>query len=179
MKNKKIIIPAMLFVLTTAVITPFLFAQAATTDSTSGSSNVQKMKNWAGNKKENKNFSRKVKTPLTTDQITARTVAKTAQETKIAAVNNALASNNYDSWVTAMAALNVNPNSSATATVKTNPKITALTSKITRENFSTLVHAYNLSLQLQSDLKTLGFSENYGKGMMPGLGMGMGFGLNK
>jgi|GEM_PF-838592 len=178
-KNKKIIIPALLLVITAASVTPFLFAQAASTD---GTNVVAKVKTWVGVKGNrglglmNKN---KNKTPKTAAQTAAMAAAQAAQTVKIAAVNTALANNDYNAWVTAMNALNVNPNASATATVKTNPKITSLMSKINATNFPTLVDAYNQGLKLQADLTSLGFSSNYGKGMMPGLGMGMGFGLNK
>ena len=172
-KNKKIIIPALLLVITAASVTPFLFAQAATTD---GTNVVAKVKTWVGTRGNRTLTMNKTKTPKTAAQTAAMKAAQAAQKAKIAAVNTALANNDYSAWVTAMNALNVNPNPSAT--VKTNPKITSLMSKINSTNFPTLVDAYNQGLKLQADLTSLGFNQNYGKGMMPGLGMGIGFGLN-
>jgi len=174
MKNKKIIIPAILLVLTAAAISPFISAQAATTNPNNGTSTIQKVKNFIGHKN-------KIKTPLTAAQIAASTAAKATREAKIAAVNTALANSDYNAWVTAVTALNVNPNPNVKANDNAKVK-TNITQKITAANFPKLVEAYNLEKQLQAKLTELGLNDN-GKGMMLGLGLGynrgMGFGLNK
>ncbi|MHB8903627.1 MAG: hypothetical protein ACYC40_00795 [Patescibacteria group bacterium] len=173
MKNKKIIIPAMLLVLTAAAISPFISAQAATTDSNNETSTIQKVKNFIGHK----GFNNKTKTPLSAEQIAARTAAKTAREAKIAAVNTALENSDYNAWVTAMAALNVNPNPNEKAKERANDNTkfkTDITQKITAANFPKLVEAYNLEKQLNVKLTELGINKDNGKGMGLGLGFGMG-----
>lgn len=176
MKNKKIIIPALLFALTAASVSPFISAQAATTNTANGTSTIQRMKNFAGIKGKKLN-----KTPKTTYTAAEITALKAAQGVKVAAVNAALESGNYDAWVTAVAALRVNPNANVKAIDNHEAKVEAITAKITRENFPKLVEAYNLEKQLQAKLTELGLNKNdeNGKGMMPmfGMGLGMGFGL--
>ena len=166
MKNKKIIIPAMLLALTAASISPFISAQAATTNTNStGTSTIQKMKNFIGHNK--------TKTAPTA----AQTAAKAAMTVKVTAVKTALQNNDYNAWVTAMAALNVpNPNVKAKTEVNETAKVkpASLTSKINATNFPQLVEAYNLEVQLQAKLTALGINQNNGAGMMQGLGMGLG-----
>lgn len=164
MKNKKIIIPVMLLALTAASISPFISAQAAISDAdnVNNSSNVQKMKRVFGLNKDFKNKNKKVKTAA---EIAAM---KTAVEVKVEAVNAALATSNYDAWVTAIAALNKKENS--------NDNANTIIQKITRENFPKLVEAYNLEKQLHAKLAELGINKGNGKGMMMGFGMGAGFG---
>ena len=163
MKNKKIIIPAMLLALTAASISPFISVQAATSEvnNKNNSSNVQKIKKSFG---LNKNLKNKNKTVKTAAEIAA---IKTAHQVKIEAVNAALASSNYDAWVTAIAALNKSANS--------NDNANTITQKITRENFPKLVEAYNLEKQLQAKLIELGINKGNGNGMI-GFEMGVGFG---
>lgn len=180
MKNKKIIIPAMLLVLTAAAISPFISAQASTTDTKNETNTVQKVKNFIGHKGSKE----KTKTPLTAAQIAAQTAAKTAREAKIAAVNTALQNSDYNAWVTAVTALNVNPNPNEKAMERANDNAkfkVDITQKITAANFPKLVEAYNLEKQLQAKLTELGLTPENGKGVMMGLGMGKGleFGFNK
>lgn len=177
MKNKKIIIPAMLLVLTAAAISPFISAQAATTDTNKDASTIQKVKNFIGHR----GFNNKTKTPLTAEQIAARTAAKTARDAKIAAVNTALQNSDYNAWVTAMAALNVNPNPNPNPNAKAKERAndnakfkTDITQKITAANFPKLVEAYNLEKQLNAKLTELGINKDNGEGMGLGLGFGMG-----
>ena len=173
MKNKKIIIPAVLLALTAASISPFISAQAATNDNNATGTNLtQRMKNFAGYGKHNKNTN---KTPKTAAEIAA---LKTARDTKTAAVTAALESGNYDAWLAAVTALEANPNANANVNATDNhkAKVEAITSKITRDNFPKLVEAYNLEKQLNTKLTELGLDKGNGKGMGLGMGMGMGMG---
>ena len=85
---------------------------------------------------------------------------RTEMETKMTAVKNALAASDYNAWVTAEKAMNEN---------------SPILSKITADNFSKYVQAYNLRVQADAIMKDLGI-DNPGMGQgMPGLGHG-GFG---
>lgn len=164
MKNKKIIIPAMLLALTAASISPYISAQAAITDANNTNvSTVQKVKrglSWGKDVNKLKNTN---KTPKTAAEIAALKVTKDA---KMAAINAALESGNYDAWVTAMAAINKNANA--------NEKANTITHKITRDNFPKLVEAYNLEKQLQAKLTELGINKGNGTEMGRGIGFGLG-----
>jgi hypothetical protein len=180
MKNKKIIIPAVLLALTAASISPFISAQAATTDANaSGASTVQKVRNYMGLKtKAGNNLNRDNnalnKTPKTAAEISA---LKAAQDLKFAAVNKALSDANYDAWVSAISALKPAANANVNAAANHEAKVTSITQKITRENFPKLVEAYNLEKQLEAKLTELGLNKEDGKGMMFGFGMGEGRGM--
>jgi len=181
MKNKKIIIPAMLLALTAASISPFISAQAASANTNAtGTSTVQKLKNFIGHK----GVINKSKTAPTAAQTAAMAAAKAAMTAKVTAVTTALQNSDYTAWVTAMNALNV-PNPNVKAKVNANANATAkvkpvpLTSKITAANFPQLVEAYNLEVQLQAKLTALGINQNDGRGMIQGLGMGFGMGLGR
>lgn len=164
MKNKQIIIPVMLLALTAASISPFISAQAATTGANNTNvSTVQKVRSGLSWGKDANKLKNKNKTPKTAAEIAA---IKTAQQVKVEAVNAALASSNYDVWVTAIAALNKKENSNGNANT--------ITQKITRENFPKLVEAYNLEKQLQAKLAELGINNGNGAEMGGGIGFALG-----
>lgn len=84
---------------------------------------------------------------------------RTAMEAKMTAVKNALAASDYNAWVTAEKAVNEN---------------SPVLSKITADNFSQYVQAYNLRVQADAIMKNLGI-DNPGMGQgMPGFGPGHG-----
>ena len=130
---------------------------------------TQKIKNFFGKEKHNQNAKNTNKTPKTAAELAA---LKTARDAKTAAVTTALDNGNYDAWLAAVSALEVNPNANVNATTKAN----GITSKITRDNFPKLVEAYNLEKQLEAKLTELGINKGNGgeRGMGLGLGMGMG-----
>lgn len=175
MKKSKIIIPALLFVLTAATVTPFLLAEAATTppENETATTSVRKVENYMPGKNWNKNMYKnwnknmnKNKTPKTAAEITA---LKSAQAAKGMAIKSALASSDYDAWVKAI-------NTNVGNITNPNNKANSLTSKITKENFPKFVEAYNLEMQLQAKLAELGINKVNDNEMMSRVGMGMGNG---
>lgn len=179
MKNKKIIIPAMLLVLTAAAASPLIYAQAAGTDNASSTSAVQKIKNFVGHR--GRGFKNKNRTAPTAEQ----TAAKAARDAKIAAVNTALENNDYNAWVAAMNALKPanakeqndkkDKNEANDPNEKNEKADVKLTDKINQDNFPKLVEAYNLKKQLDAKLTELGINNpDNGKGIGFGIGMGRG-----
>jgi len=143
-KQAWLIASSLAFVMALAVAVP-IYAHAATT-TTSSSNGTTITKTTRG-----RNLKNLTAAQLATlkQNMTAKRAAATAKQT---AVNNALAANDYNAWVTAEG---------------TN---TALTSKINASNFSKLVDIYNLEKQIKQDQTDLGITN------LSGHGFGAGFG---
>lgn len=102
---------------------------------------------------------------LTAAQKAQMAAKKAEMDTKLAAVKAALAASDYNAWVSAETAINAK---------------SPLLSKITADNFSKYVQAYNLRVQADAIMKDLGFDQpGMGAGFGPGTGEGFGHGLEK
>jgi len=132
-----------------------LVASAATTDSTStaiGNGYGRQFDKDRGSRFEN----------LTDAQKAEMEANRAAMETKFEAVKAALVASDYNAWVAAQTAVNAN---------------CPLLTKITADNFSQYVQAYNLRIQADTIVQGLGIdgpgNGGLGFGMMGGAGHGM------
>jgi len=95
---------------------------------------------------------------MTDAQKTAMDAKKAEMDKKSEAVKAAIVASDYNAWVAAEKAINEN---------------SLLLSKITADNFSKYVEAYNLRVKADTIMKDLGVTE-----MGMGLGLGYGLGMN-
>ncbi len=153
MKRKNILAASALSLASIALAAGFAFSAYAQDAETSNTENRVRGQRF------------QIKTEMTAEQqadFEAKRVEREKEmETKRAAMQTAINSGNYDTWVSA---------------VKTQMGEDApILEKVTADNFSQFVEAHKLMVQAQEKFKAIGLDE--GMGMNMGHGQGRGFGL--